>query len=114
LVVRQVTGESLAQGVLGGVLGVALGLGGAALITAFAPTLKATVAQAAPQGFGPLAFGQGQVASGSQTVTLSAPVDVGLVLLAVGLAILGGLIAGAVGGSRAARLRPADALRSIE
>src|SRR4051812_20951627 len=107
LVVRQITGESLAQGLIGGLVGAALGIGGAALITAFAPTLKATVAQAAQQGFGPLSFGQGRVAAGAQTVTLTAPVDVGLVLLAVGLAILGGLIAGAAGGSRAARLRPA-------
>ncbi len=37
-----------------------------------------------------------------------------LLLIAVGLAVLGGLIAGAVGGMRAARLRPAEALRSIE
>ena len=114
LVVRQITGETLVQGLIGGLAGAALGIGGAALITAFAPTLKATVAQAGQQGFGPLAFGQGRIASGSQTVTLTAPVDVGLVLLAVGLAILGGLIAGAAGGSRAARLRPAEALRSVE
>src|SRR4051794_21966355 len=114
LVVRQITGESLVQGLIGGLAGAALGIGGAALVSAFAPTLKATVAQAAQQGFGPAAFGQGRVASGSQTVTLSAPVDVGLVLLAVALAVAGGLIAGAVGSSRAARLRPAEALRSIE
>src|SRR3954447_5880343 len=113
-VVGQIPGDALVQGLIGGLAGAALGIGGAALISAFAPTLKATVAQAAQQGFGPAAFGQGRIASGSQTVTLSAPVDVGLVLLAVGLAILGGLIAGAAGGSRAARLRPAEALRSVE
>src|SRR5436309_5152750 len=60
LVVRQVTGESLIQGLIGGIAGVALGLGGAALIGALAPTLKATVAQAATQtagaGPGPGAF----------------------------------------------------------
>jgi putative ABC transport system permease protein len=114
LVVRQVTGESMAQGLLGGLLGAALGIGGAALITAIGPTLKATVAAAATRGAGPFAFGQGQVTSGSTHVTLNAPVDVGLILLAVALALLGGLLAGAVGGLRAARLRPADALRSVE
>jgi ABC-type antimicrobial peptide transport system permease subunit len=36
------------------------------------------------------------------------------VLLAIGLAMVGGLLAGAAGGLRAARLRPAEALRSIE
>ena len=37
-----------------------------------------------------------------------------LILLAIGLAVLGGLIAGAIGGLRAARMRPAAALRTIE
>jgi ABC-type antimicrobial peptide transport system permease subunit len=119
LVVRQVTGESLAQGLLGGVVGIALGVGGALLITALAPTLHATVASAAsafPKG-GPVAFGtfgQGSVNAGSATVSLTAPVSIGLIALAVALAVVGGLLSGAVGGLRAARLGPAEALRSIE
>ncbi len=111
-VVRQVTGESLLQGLLGGALGAAVGVAGAALVVAFAPSLKATVAQAATQGFGP--FGQGAVNAGSTAVKLDAPVSVGLIVLAVGLALVGGLVSGAVGGLRAARLRPADALRHID
>jgi len=59
-------------------------------------------------------FGQGQVAATSTEVVLGAPVELGLLLLAVALAVLGGLLAGAAGGLRAARLRPAEALRSIE
>lgn len=117
LVVRQVAGESLLQGVLGGVLGIALGVAGALLIDAASPTLEATFSQAAQQGprfFGPGGFGQGEVASASTTVDVGAPVSLGLALAAVGLALLGGLIAGSVGGLRAARLRPADALRSVE
>jgi ABC-type antimicrobial peptide transport system permease subunit len=118
-VVRQVTGESLAQGALGGVVGAAIGVAGAAIITAVGPELKATVAQAAggavgPAGGGPGAFGQGAIEAGSQLVKLEAPVDAGLILLAVALALLGGLVAGAAGGARAARLRPADALRHID
>jgi ABC-type antimicrobial peptide transport system permease subunit len=113
LVVRQITAESLAQAALGGLLGVLLGVGGAALAGALAPTLKATVASAA-QGPGPFAFGQGQVASGSSSVSLDAPVDVSLILVAVGLALIGGLVSGAIGALRAARLRPAEALRSVE
>jgi ABC-type antimicrobial peptide transport system permease subunit len=114
LVVRQVTGESLVQGLLGGALGIGIGVAGAALVAALAPSLKATVAQAAQQGpaFGP--FGQGSVAAGSQIVHLDAPVSIGLVALAVALALLGGLVSGAVGGLRAARLRPADALRHLD
>ena len=113
LVVRQVAGESLVQGALGGALGALIGLGGAAIVTLIGPTLEATVSGAQqPQGPGP--FGQGQVTGGSTDIALDAPVDVQLLLVAVGLAVLGGLIAGAVGGMRAARLRPAEALRSIE
>jgi ABC-type antimicrobial peptide transport system permease subunit len=121
-VVRQVTGESLAQSILGGALGAALGIGGAALITALAPQLEASVA--GPAAAGPTggpgpgfiagAFGQGQVTSGTTHVSLTAPVGIELLLLAIGLALAGGLIAGAVGGLRAARLRPADALRHID
>ena len=84
------------------------------------PTTAATFSEAAEQGprllggggGGP--FGQGEVAPQSTTVEIGAPISVDLMLLAVGLAVLGGLIAGAVGGLRAARLRPADALRHID
>jgi ABC-type antimicrobial peptide transport system permease subunit len=112
LVVRQVTGESLVQGALGGLLGAAIGIGGAAIIDAIGPTLEASVEQQSSGGFG--TFGQGTVSAGSTDVVLGAPVDPGLLVLAIALAILGGLLAGAAGALRAARLRPADALRSAE
>jgi len=116
LVVRQVTGESLIQGLLGGAVGVLLGIGGALAIGAFGPTLEATVATVAEQGpaarFGP--FGQGAVEAAPTEVALDAPVSATTVLWAVGLALLGGLVAGAVGSLRASRLRPADALRHID
>ena len=44
---------------------------------------------------------------------LTAPVTIAAIVLAVGLAVLGGLIAGAFGGWRAARLRPAAALSKV-
>lgn len=118
LVVRQVTGESLLQGLLGGALGVVVGVLGALSVGALAPSLEATFADAAesPRG-GPRLlgrFGQGAVEGGSTDVALTAPVSIWLVVAAVGLAVLGGLVAGAVGGLRAARLRPADALRHID
>jgi putative ABC transport system permease protein len=123
-VVRQVTGESVLQGALGGILGAAIGIGGAALVTALAPTLEATVAapqRAAGPGGGPgggVVFGLGSagnaITSGTEKIALGAPVDAGLILLAIGLALLGGLIAGSAGGLRASRLRPADALRHID
>jgi ABC-type antimicrobial peptide transport system permease subunit len=113
-VVRQIAGESLAQGVLGGAVGAAMGIGAAALIGALGISLEASVAAAES---GPVLRGPGaaeQSAEAATEVVLGAPVDPGLVLMAVGLAALGGLIAGAVGAARAARLRPAEALRSVE
>jgi putative ABC transport system permease protein len=46
-------------------------------------------------------------------VHLSAPVTITVIVVAVGLAVLGGLIAGGFGGWRAARLRPAAALSKV-
>jgi putative ABC transport system permease protein len=54
------------------------------------------------------------VTSGASSIALNAPVDASVLVLAIALAVLGGLIAGSVGGARAARLRPAEALRSVE
>jgi len=112
LVVRQVTGEALVQGALGGLLGAGIGIAGAAMVDAVGPTLEASVQAQSSAGFGP--FGQGNVTAGSTDVVLGAPLDVGLLVLAIALALVGGLLAGAAGGLRAARLRPAEALRSAE
>jgi ABC-type antimicrobial peptide transport system permease subunit len=115
-VVRQVSGESVAQGLIGGAFGAVIGIGGAAIVGALGISLEASAGaeQAAgafaPPG-GPLSE---QVAAGTSSVTLGAPVDAELLALAIGLAVIGGLIAGAAGGVRAARLRPAEALRSVE
>lgn len=112
LVVRQVTGEALVHGALGGVVGAAIGVAAAAAVAAVGPTLEASVEAEPSAGFG--TFGQGTVNAGSTDVVLGAPVAPGLLLLAIGLALVGGLLAGAAGGLRAARLRPAEALRSAE
>jgi ABC-type antimicrobial peptide transport system permease subunit len=116
LVVRQVSLEVLAQGVLGGMVGAILGLVGIAVINGMGLTLQATIPSAAPTspfGFGRF-FSSPSVTSGSTNVHVSAPADLSLLALAVALAVLCGLIAGAVGGLRAAQLRPASALRSVE
>ena len=109
-VVRQVAGESLAQGVLGGIAGVLLGLLVAALIDTFGPTLTASSTTTA----GGL-FGIGEVTrTASDSISLTAPTGPGILLLGFALAVLGGLLAGAAAALRAARLRPADALRTVE
>jgi ABC-type lipoprotein release transport system permease subunit len=142
-IVFQVMGEAVAIGIVGGVIGVGLGFAGAALVNKFSSPLTASLASnttgsATPGGarqFGGGGFGGGaggfptSGTSGSNpfrgafsnaartagTVTehLHAPVTIGVIVVAVGLAILGGLIAGAFGGWRAARLRPADALSKV-
>ena len=116
LVVRQVSGESLLQGLAGAVVGIVIGIGGAAAIAAFAPSLTASISNAASSAFpGPGSFGQGAVAApASTTVHLTAPVSLGVIALAIVLAVGAALIAGAAGALRASRLRPADALRHID
>jgi putative ABC transport system permease protein len=118
-IVGQVMGESLVTGIIGGVAGVALGYGGAALIDKFAPKLSAIVgtpsASAAFTGVtGKLAQQVSSAATHTVYVTLTAPVTLSAVLLAVVLAVAGGLLAGMFGGWRAARLRPAAALAKVE
>lgn len=123
-VVGQVMGESLTLGILGGIVGIALGFGGAALVKAFAPPLSATVgnsafgtarAAGAAQRFGRGGpFGPAQQALHTVDVHLGAPITLGALLLAVLLAVAGGLIAGSLGGWRASRLRPAAAFRTIQ
>lgn len=118
LVVRQVAGESVVQGLIGGLLGVAVGLAAAAAIGAAGISLDASLESASSGGIpGPPGVGgppgADAAASVASTVTLGAPVSPGMALLAIGLAVLGGLIAGVFGGIRAARLSPAEALRSL-
>jgi len=119
LVVRQVAGESVVQGLIGGVAGVAVGIAAAAAIGAAGISLDATLATANQAAGGPggppgAPPGAETAADAVSTVTLGAPVSFQAIVLAVALAVLGGLLAGAAGGLRAARLRPAEALRSVE
>jgi ABC-type antimicrobial peptide transport system permease subunit len=112
VVVRQIVGESLAQGLAGGLIGVGLGVALAALIGAVGPTLSASSSSGGGNDF----FGLGDVTARTVTdeVALTAPVALTILLLGLLVAILGGLVAGAAGGWRAARMRPADALRQVE
>jgi len=130
-VVRQVAGESLVTGLIGGAAGIGLGYLGARLISSLAPPLSASTGaatgNATPGGqqalnAGPGGFGGGPgggfrrlgAASHTVAVHLTAPVTLSVILAAVLLAIAAGLVAGAFGGWRAARLRPAAALARVE
>jgi len=135
-IVRQVMAESVVQGVLGGIIGAVIAFGAVIAVNAFAPTLKAATGGGfggggggrfggggGPNPFGgggtgaPGGFGGGIRAqvSGSSTfdVVLHAVITPSILALAIGLAVVGGVFAGAAGGMRAARLRPAESLRSV-
>ncbi|MFC8263610.1 ABC transporter permease [Streptomyces sp. NPDC057291] len=118
-VTRQVVGEALVNGLMGGVLGIAVGLAGAYVVTAISPTLTAQLGGSGGGGGGGM-LGGGMAGPGRQAaaksldIALTAPVSLSTILIAVALAVAGGLIAGAFGGWRASRLRPADALRRVE
>ncbi|MFD5419848.1 ABC transporter permease [Streptomyces sp. NPDC127069] len=119
-VTRQVAGEALVNGLIGGALGIGLGLAAAYAITAAAPSLTAHLggggAGRGAGGGGGRMFGQGarHAAAKAVDVALTAPVSLSTIGLAVALAVAGGLVAGGFGGWRASRLRPADALRRVE
>ncbi|MFD6426641.1 ABC transporter permease [Streptomyces sp. NPDC060198] len=119
-VTRQVVGEALVNGLMGGVLGIAVGLAGAYIVTAISPTLTAELGSSGGGGGGGGMMGGGMGGPGRQSaaktldIALTAPVSVSTIVIAVVLAVAGGLIAGAFGGWRASRLRPADALRRVE
>jgi putative ABC transport system permease protein len=116
-IMSQVVGESVIVGVLGAALGTALGFAGAAIIDAIAPKLYATLTTATGQHF--QSFGPSGSGSSSPTVThtvsvpMTAAVSGGAIALAVVLAIVGGLLAGAAGSWQIAKLRPADALARV-
>jgi ABC-type antimicrobial peptide transport system permease subunit len=73
----------------------------------------ATGAGATPGAGGASGFTNAAHSASTVVVHLSAPVTITAIVLAVALAVLGGLIAGGFGGWRAARLRPAAALSKV-
>lgn len=117
----QVAGESLVQGLIGGAFGIVLGLVGLVIINVIHPVLSGSASTrtvtGGPGGNMPAGgFGGGGFRAASQATTsvaLQAPVTISIIAIAVGLAVVGGLLAGAFGGWRASRLSPAEALRSV-
>jgi putative ABC transport system permease protein len=118
-IVAQVLGESVAMGIAGAAVGVGLGFAGVAIITAVAPKLSATVGgntgpQASlPAGTRAAPIGGQAAQAHTVAVPLHPSVTGGVIVLAVILAVAGGLLAGSFGSWRIARLRPADALSRV-
>jgi putative ABC transport system permease protein len=120
-VIGQVTGEALVQGLAGAVLGTALGVGATALIAGLSPSLSATLGAPTPAdrltGACPGGCSFRESIASSRNVgalDLTPQLTPRMVLFAVLLALAGGLLAGAAGGWRAARLHPAIAFRRVE
>lgn len=123
-IVGQVAGESLVTGLIGVVVGVAVGLAGVLVVNAISPTISVGGTQqafggqggmqGAPGGMTPPGAVDQLAQAASSGVTLNAVVTPSVILIAVGLALLGAVLAGVIGGWRAARLRPAAALRTVE
>jgi putative ABC transport system permease protein len=121
-IVVQVLGESVVMGIVGAVVGVGLGFAGAAIISRVAPKLSALIPGSggggnfqsqSSAGGGPVQ----RVIGGSPDRTIAVPlhpsITVGVIVLAVVLAVAGGLLAGSFGSWRIARLRPVDALSQV-
>jgi putative ABC transport system permease protein len=111
-IVAQVLGESVAIGVAGAAGGVGLGFAGAAIIASLAPTLSAAV-PSQESGLPQTIRNAAGVPYHQVLVPLSPSVTIGVIVLAVTLALAGGLLAGALGAWRIARMRPADALAVV-
>ena len=126
-IIGQVMGESVTTGLIGGAIGIGLGFAGAAIIDKVAPKLTAAItsdsglsfarAGSAAAGGGPVTAGPGRsLGSSTQNIPVhwSASVTLGVIALAVLLAIVGGLLSGALGSWRITKLRPADALARVD
>jgi ABC-type antimicrobial peptide transport system permease subunit len=114
-VVRQLLTETIGIGLLGGILGIGVGVVVVALINALSPSLSATTAGVPGLNGSNLAgvFGQTTTAVRTTNVSLHAVLSPATLALGVVFALVGGVLAGLVGGWRAARLSPVVALRDL-
>ncbi|MGB4778414.1 ABC transporter permease [Microbacterium sp.] len=126
-VVGQVAGESVVQAFIGGAAGVVLGLVSVLVINLVSPTISSAPTAAMNGGLGgqggpdgasvmggrPGSGFGGQLAQTATDIVLHAPLSLWIVLAALLLAVAGGLVAGAFGAWRAAKLSPAEALRAV-
>ena len=115
-IVAQILGESLVVGAVAGVLGIGLGFAAAGVITTLAPRLSET--KPAPMPSSPnvhiiYSGPYGHPTSSTIPLHLSAPIPAEIIVVALVIAIAGGLLAGLFATWRIARLRPAEALARV-
>ncbi|MGB8649022.1 MAG: ABC transporter permease [Mycobacteriales bacterium] len=112
-VVGQVLTETVAIGVLGGLVGIGIGYLASFGVQQLSPSLSATSSGVAAGASSVGELFHQQVSAVTRTVQLTAPISLGTIALGMACALAGGVLAGAVGGWRAARLSPAVALRDL-
>jgi ABC-type antimicrobial peptide transport system permease subunit len=113
-VVRQIVAETLGIGIIGGIIGIGVGALICVVIGAIGPGLSVTSSGLAVGASSVSSLiGQSTTSAVSSTVHLTAPIHLLTIVIAFAGALVGGLIAGAAGGWRAARLAPASALRDL-
>ena len=132
-IIRQIMGETFVTGAIAALLGLIIGVIGIFIVNAVAPALSSAAGQTSPFGGGQPGRFAGQRGGGvpggfsggfggrlpgldsaATTVKLHINLSISTLLLAIAIALLGSLVAGAFGAWRAARLTPASAFRSVE
>jgi putative ABC transport system permease protein len=115
-VVRQLLSETVGIGVLGAAVGVGIGALIAVAVQQWAPALTATRPTVPGQGSSTLSrlLDLSHTGSGGVVhIPLTVPLHASTLVVGAAMALLGGVLAGAVGGWRASRLAPAVALRDL-
>ena len=129
-IVGEIVAESGVRAFIGALVGTVVAVAVIVVVNLVAPTVGGATAEAAGgQGMpggesqgGPAQAGgfpgggmatSATSAAANAAVQLQVPFDVSLVVGSILVAVAGGILAGAIGAARAARLRPAVALRSV-
>jgi putative ABC transport system permease protein len=112
-IIAQVMGESAVVGVLGAAVGAGLGFAGAAIINAIAPKLTAILTVATGQRIQTPSGALNPTSTSTVSVPMVATISASVLLVAVLLALAGGLLAGSFASWRISRLRPAAAIGKV-
>jgi putative ABC transport system permease protein len=112
-IIAQVMAESAVVGLLGAAVGVGFGFAGAAIINAIAPKLTAILTVATQQRIQTSSGVLNPTSTSTVSVPMVASVSATALLVAVLLAVAGGLVAGSFGSWRISRLRPAAAIGKV-